>query len=313
MFDFWDSFWKKFTASWNILVNGTAILFKHPILILPILITWIIYAAIIIYFEYYFDFKSLTSLSQHLALTFGIIMIYCFILSISSLMMLEFVQQLETGKKINLVAALNETICKDLIKALPIMLVWGIIWFILEILTPKRKRRSDSSSAKSFARTLSGSNEVSLIGLSMDLIKSGVRLIVFLIYPAIAWEDEGPINAVKKGFRTIKQNPVEFTSGFIQIEFVMSIIAFPAGMFLGFADANNITLSEGIWILVIIYIAFSTSVYLYLQQMFTAILYMWNMNWERAYVAAKMSHQEPPTLYDIKKPDLMDNIADLNL
>ena len=313
MFDFLNTFWNKFIASWKILLHGIAVLFRHPVLILPILITWILYAAIIIYFEYYFDFKVLTSLSQHFALSFGIIITYCFILSIGSFMMLELVQQLETGKKINLVAALNETICKDLIKALPIMLVWGIIWFILELLTPKRKRRNDAPSAESFARTLSGSQEFSLISLLIDLIKSGVRLIVFLIYPAIAWEDEGPINAVKKGFRTIKQNPVEFTSGFIQIEFIMSIIVFPVGIFLGITDANNVTLSKEIWILVIIYIALTTSFYLYLQQMFTAILYMWNMNWERAYVAAKMSHKEPPTLYDIKKPDLMDDIADLNL
>ena len=145
----------------------------------------------------------------------------------------------------------------------------------------------------------------------MSLIKSGVRLIVFFIYPAIAWENEGCINAIKKGFSGIKNNITEFATGFISTELAVSLIFLPPGVIFYLSSELDLNFSTTVWVLTILYIAIATSLYLYVQQMFAAILYMWNMKWVREVKRCKRANEPIPTLKDIKKPNLLDNIPDL--
>jgi len=231
-------------------------------------------------------------------------------------MLLEFIQQIEMGEKTNLFKALYETLFKNFIKAFPIMVVWAFIWFVLTIIdaivnSKKRDKKDQNISYENVAKTLSGYKTLSLTNLSLGLIKAGVRLVVFIIFPAIAWEDEGTINAIKKGFCTIKNNAVEFTSGFIQIEFACILLFLPASVLFALSDSFKINFPKEVWIGLIIYIAFATTLYLYLQQMFAAILYMWNKKWLQAVKIANENGTKIPKLTDIKKPDLLDNIPDL--
>lgn len=136
-------------------------------------------------------------------------------------------------------------------------------------------------------------------------------MVVFYIYPAIAWEDETTLNAVKKGFAGIKSNALNFVTSFFTIEMVTYFIFLPAGLMIWFADEFNINYSELTWRLLIIYIACSFAYYLYLQQMSAAILYMWNMKWQKAVQEAIKEGREVPKLEDIKRPDLLDDIQDL--
>lgn len=308
------SFWNKVLSSSSLILHAFKILAKHPIMFLPIFSVWIIYAVILIYFDYFFNWNNFP-MAFKLWLLFIIILFLCIIFSLSSFMLLEFIQQIETGQKINLYKALYETLFKNFIKAFPIILVWAIIWFVITIIEvmmdSKRKRNNNELSYENVAKTLSGHEKLSLINLSLDLINSGVRLIVFMIYPAIAWEDEGTINAVKKGFCAIKKNCVEFASGFIQIEFACVLICLPVSILFAVVDSYKIELSKEVWICIIMYISFAGTLYLYLQQMFAAILYMWNIKWLKAVKKAQREGSKIPTLHDVKKPDLLDNIPDL--
>ena len=232
-------------STFQILGDTFKILIKYPVLFLPVLISWVFYGAIIIYFKYYFNWETITTTAMGFGLAFLIIFVFCFIFSVSSFVMLEIIQQIETKSKISMFKALDEVIRKDLLKAFPIMLVWAIIWFVIEVLELlfKRKDSDDGYNERTYenmAKTLSGYESFSLWGLTFNLIKSGVRLIVFFIYPSIAWEDEGPINAVKKGFSGIKNNAAEFVTGFFSIEAVATLIFLPPGIMFWLSDDMNI-------------------------------------------------------------------------
>ena len=302
--------------TFSILGNTIKILIKYPVLLLPIFISWIAYAAIVLYFKYYFNWEIISTLQLGLGVGFLITFVLCLIFSISSFAMLEIIQQIETKSKINLFKAVDEVLRKDFLKAFPIMLVWAIIWFIVEILEFLFRHKDNDdiyneNTYENMAKTLSGYQSFSLSGLTFDLVKSGVRFIVFFIYPSIAWEDEGPINAVKKGLSGIKNNISEFTMGFFSIEAVAVLIFLPAGIMFWLSEEMGIAFSDTTWLYLILYIAFAASLYLYLQQMFAALLYMWNMKWNHAAKKAIKNKMPIPNIHDIKKPDLLDNIPDL--
>lgn len=309
-----QSFFGRMYSSTILIFNGLRILLKYPLLLLPIFVSWIIYAAITIYFNYYFNNDKLMP-EQIILLAFGIVLSYCIIFSISALIQLEIIQQIEAKQKVNLSQAIYETFAKDFVKALPIIIIWAIIWFVLTILEAIFTRRNNknrderpAATYENFAKTLGGYKNFSLIDLSFDLVTSGVRMIAFFMYPAIALEDETTINAIKKGFSTISGNLVEFASGFIQTEMALSIILIPAAIIFGLSDGMQIKFPKEVWIGVTIYIGFATTLYLYLQQMFASSLYIWNMRWEKAVRKAKIYKQPMPNIEDIPKPYLLDDI-----
>lgn len=311
------SFSSKAKSSFSVVMHSIKALFAHPILLLPIFICWLFYAVIVIYFQYYFNWDKLTEL-QILGCVFGIILSFCILFSISSLLLLELIQQIETGKKKSFLGAIHEVFAKDFVKAFPIIVVWAIIWFVLTVLESMTKSKNGDSgnqrseaSYENVAKSLSGYQSFSLTSLSFDLINSGVRLVAFMIFPAIAWEDATPMNAVKKGLAVIRANVAEFVTGFVMTEVAAMVIFLPPGMIYYYVDSSNVTLPDYVWLLIILYIAVGWSLYLYLQQMFAALLYMWNKRWLKQVKKAQAENLPIPLLRDVRPPDLLDNIPDL--
>ncbi len=311
------SFAGRAKNGFNVVLHSIKALFAHPILLLPIFVCWLFYAVIAVYFQYYFNWDILGP-SQFFWTLFGIILSFCVLFSLSSLILLELIQQIETGKNKNFFAAVYEVFSKDFVKAFPIILVWAVIWFVLTILESMTRSKNDGSSSKrneasyeNVAKTLSGYQSFSLWNLSFDLINSGVRLVAFMIFPAIAWEDETSMNAVKKGFAVIKANIAEFVTGFALTEIAAAIIFLPPGIVYYFSDELKVNFPPYVWVITILYIAMGWTLYLYLQQMFAALLYMWNKRWLKQVKKAQAENLPIPSLRDVRPPNLLDNIPDL--
>lgn len=313
-----NSFLNKALNSFNLVTYSLKAVVKYPVLLIPILLSWTFYGITIIYFKYYFNW-SILPFEGVLTVVFLLLLCFCAVFSIGALILLEFIQQIETDKPISVSNAFYEVFSKDFIKALPIIIVWAIIWFVLTVIEAilRKNRNNDESSYElsyeNAAKTLAGYENFSLIGLSFDLIESGIRLIAFLIYPAIAWEDASTINSIKKGFSVLKANVAEFTSGFVLTETAATAIFLPPSLFIYFTSKAHAHWPDIIWVIVIIYIAFGWSLYLYLQQMFAALLYMWNMKWLKEANKAKAEGLPIPKLADVKMPNLLDDIPDLIL
>lgn len=286
---------------------------KHPMFLVPLFGCWTIYAPIIIYFTYFFPWKQYSTL-QIFFIVFFIVFIFSSILSFSNLLLLELIQQLESGKRFNLVSAFFEVVSKDLIKALPITFIWVIIWFILtaiEALLSKIENRSGEFSAENAAKTLAGYERFSLSRAFFEALQKGVRMIVFLILPAIAWEDKSPVKATKKGLGVLKTHLAEFTTGFALTELAAIIVFLPPGILFVISDEFEVTFPDFVWYIAIIYCAFAWSFSLFLEQMFAAELYLWHLIWEKECSIAKAENRELPKLREVKRPSVLDDVSDL--
>jgi hypothetical protein len=220
---------------------------------------------------------------------------------------------------LSLSGAFQETISKDMVKILPIAIIWATIWFILtiiEALLSKKKEGKEEFNAENAAKTLANYGEFSLSRTFIKALEKGIRMIIFLILPAVAWEDLSFAHAIKKGLGVLKSHLAEFASGYALTYAAAAIVFLPPAIIfeLGTGRDGNpplIHFSDSVWVGVIIYIGFAWSFCMYLEQMFTANLYLWHLKWERKVESAKNQGQPLPEFKDVEQPSLLDNIPDL--
>lgn len=299
---------------WDLIKDSIAVFNHHPKFLTPLLITWLIYAPIILYLKYGFDWDVLSA-GQSFLFIFGIIFLFAFILAFSCSMLLELIQQLESGQKMSLTRSFNHTLSRNLVKIIPIIIIWTIIWFILLIiqalLSENKKRKKESFTAENAAKTLAGYQSFSLQRAFFEALEKGVRMIVFLILPAIAWENLSFGKAIKKGMTVFRTNLSEFVSGFVLTWVAAIIIFLPPGILFYISDELKLTLPTWIWIVAIIYIAFGWSYTIYLEQMFTAELYLWHLKWEKQIEEEKKLGKPLSQLKDVKRPSILDEVPEL--
>ncbi|HZD59354.1 MAG TPA: hypothetical protein VE439_02730 [Anaerolineae bacterium] len=300
------------------LIKESIRVFNHyPLLIVPLLITWLIIAPLILLLEYNIDWSIYTT-AESLLIVFLVISAFTFLLTFSCSMLLELIQQLETGRRLSLSDALISTLGYNLATAFPLIIVWTIIWFLLTVIQssiPRKTRGGDneneSFSAESAARTLAGYQGYSVSRGYIESLKKGVRMVVFLILPGIAWENMGSSDATKRGFAILKTHLVEFTTGFVLAEVISITVFLPVLLLFGISDGAKLVLPGYVWIVAQLYIAFAWSYSIYIEQMFAAQLYLWNMRWEREVAKAKVEGRPLPLLEDIAKPTVLDEVLEL--
>jgi len=298
--------------AFDLFVSSFKIFWKYPVLIIPIFIVWMVYAPMLIYMKWHFPW-------DHYNLTGQLIFLYLFIyiiallLTFSCSILLELIQQYETGNKFNFWGALNESLTKNIAHIVILAILWSFIWFVLvfiQMILSKKKSNSDDKTTENIARTLAGHNEYSFWSSSIEMIKKGVRMAVFLIMPSSAWEDLGLRDSYKRGMQILRQRKTAFIAGF-SISFIINFLLFfyPSMMFL--MSKNGVEFSEMSWYVCILYIGIAWSYSIYLEQMFAAELYLWQMKYEKEVAEAKRTGDKIPEFNDIKRPFVLDEIPDL--
>lgn len=299
---------------WDLIKDSIRVFNHHPKFLIPLLITWLIYALIILYLEYGFNWDVLST-GQVFLFVFGIIFVFAFLLAFSCSVLLELIQQLESGQKMNLGKAFGYTLRRNILKITPIVIIWTIIWFILLILqaifSKTEERERESFTAKNAAKTLAGYGTFSISRAFFEALEKGVRMIMFLILPAIAWENLSFGKAIKKGIMVFKVHLSEFVTGFVLTWAVAVIIFLPPGILFYISDKLEVAFPTWVWIITIIYIAFAWSYSIYLEQMFIAELYLWNLKWEKQIEEEKRIGKPFSRLRDVRRPSLLDEIPEL--
>jgi hypothetical protein len=302
-------FWKSTKTGVSVFFDSFSILLKKPIFILPILFSWLVVAFIILYLRYYFVFPK--GIFPVFGIFFFAIFLITFIISISNLLMLEFVEQIESGKKASLFKALGEVISIDLIRVIPISLVWAIIWFmifVIRVLTSKATKNSKRAtpSIRDAARTLGGMNNgpFTWLKLGLSMFEKLVRMTVFMTLPAISWENKGPEKAFKRAVEIIKQHPFQFINAYSLTGFAGLLMALPL-LPIYILDEMGIALSSTVWLIVLIYEGIIWSLGIYLEQMNVSLLYLWHLKWLRKGGVGDIESVEKPNLldevYELKK------------
>ncbi|HOD39396.1 MAG TPA: hypothetical protein PKW98_01410 [Candidatus Wallbacteria bacterium] len=306
---------------WDMFKESIKVFMKYPVMIFPLLFVWCVYAPMILYMKYGLKWEKFSGGESILIVT-AFIFAFAFLLAMSCSVLLELIQQIESGKSPDLLKAVFETLALNLVKMIPIVIVWTVLWVLLTIISAliRRKNEEDDSefNAENAAKTLAGADgEFSFSSYFIDALKKGVRMIVFLILPGIAWENRGCFDAVKKGLSVFRLHLYEFTSGFVLTELASFIIFFPVALMFALGSAKKgrppiIVFPEQAWYLAMVYIAFAWSYTIYLEQMFVAELYLWHIKWEREFDKLRASgDMRPFSFYDVKRPSLLDDTPDL--
>ena len=283
---------------------------QYPKFLIPLLVTWAIYAPIILYVRYGINFEALSC---------GVILLICVseifllssIISISCLILLELIRQVESGEKPSFFISFDRVV-ENSVKAIPLVVLWTVIWFILAFFQALlRKAEREIFSAENAAKTLADYQERALLSSSLNVLQKGVRMVVYLILPGIAWEGLRFREAFKRGLGVFKANFVEFATGFILSDLAAQILFLPPALLFMLHDGIKIHFLDSIWIGTIFYTAFAWSFFLYIEQMFCAQLYLWHMKWERKFREAQKEGEPLPRLSDVPRPSLLDEVPDL--
>jgi hypothetical protein len=223
-------------------------------------------------------------------------------------MMLEFMQQIESGEKISVSKAFIEAVGIDFVRIIPIAIIWSILWFIIVViggLTSKKRGSGKSEpSPRDAARTLGGAEggPFSWLGLGLSMIEKLIRMVVFLSLPAIAWENKGPFSALGEALGVIKKHAVQFLTTYTLTGIAAFFMAIPL-MIIFTLDESGVKFSDLFWTIVILYEGIVWTLGIYLEQMSTGMLYLWHLKWVRNGSVGELS--------SVPRPDLLDDIYEL--
>ena len=292
---------------WKLFKDCFASLARYPALLIPVFMSWCVFAGIVLWERYYFQPPD----SVALWLLYIYLMLLAASLAICAgcLLMLEFMQQIERGERTSLGKALGELVGTDLVRMVPIAVLWSVLWFILLILmalTSKKKRGSRSDrepSAQDAARTLGGADgeSFSLARLGLRMIEKLLRMTVFLSLPAIAWADKGPFAAIGSALRVIRRHPLHFLTVYSLTGLAALVMGIPLGVVFYLND-HGVAFSSAFWTGVIIYIGTVWTLSMYLEQMTVALLYLWHLKWLRNGATGDLS--------SVPRPSLLDGVAE---
>ncbi len=299
---------KELETGWDLAVDCSKVLVRHPVLFIPLFITWLIVASLTIYINYYYEFPE--SFWKSLGILFLQIQLVTLSLSFSCLVMLEFVEQIELGQRPSLFKASIHALFFNLWKAIPLTILWAIIWIFLLILKAIFSSRKDDDteqdgvrgreiSAKNIGETLSGRSDTdfSLFSFGISVAISLVRIFFFFCLPSIAWEGNGPIRSIQKARKIVWKHPTLFISGYSLIQlagFFMLLVLGP----IFFAEKLGHEIPDFVWVGVTIYSGIVWTITTYMEQMTMGLLYLWYLKWERKGARGKFTSVRKPCLLD---------------
>ncbi|MFA6035426.1 MAG: hypothetical protein WC759_00520 [Candidatus Micrarchaeia archaeon] len=303
------------TNGLEILKESVSVLFKYPVFAVPLLLVWALIAPTVLYFYFFFDAEGMRT-DTLLGIVFVVIYFYSLLFTFSAMILLELMQQHETGRKLNLMGALSETLRKDIIGILVISLLWAIVWFALTVIQAMLSRKKKSGARPEptpaeAAGVLSGTSGggFSWLQLGIKMIQKLVRMGVYLVLPAIAWEDRGAWSAIKRGTDVLRGRIGEFMTAYAGSGVAGTIVFLPASA--AYVIGHNANWPDYAWYIVIFYTACAWAFSMYLEQMSMALLFLWHKKWEAVAKKAQEKGLPAPALNDVPKPSLLDDMPDL--
>lgn len=298
------AFLSSVAEGWHLLKDSLRVLAKKPIFLVPILFSWIVFASIVLYVRYYFEEPSSPYL--RFLYVYSLIFLITATVCIANIVMLEFMQQVESGEKISFSKALKEAVVLDFLKMIPIAAIWAALWLIILILKAGQRQKSGKRaepSARDAARALGGANSPSsFFSLGLNMIEKLIRMAVFLALPAIAWENKGSFSAIRQSIRIIKKHPVQFLTTYTLTGVIAFMMALPLCIIFGL-DRKGVTFPAAFWTGVIIYEAIIWTLGIYFEQMSVGLLYLWHLRWAESGSRGELS--------SVPKPDLLDHVYEL--
>jgi len=292
---------RRIGNAWRIMVKSVKFMFKKPLCLIPFVFALVLNIAFLVVIQLNVNLDTLSN-GEMLGLVFLVIFVETFFVSIASLILLELLEQYETDGDMRFGKAIGDALTKDLFRALPIILGWSIIQFLIMILEALFSGDSDGRGKSFLSR---------FISRLFRAIKKGVRMGAMLIMAAIAWEDIPPGKAYQKGKSVYKSNFVEIASSIGISSLFSLLLILPLILIVIIISVAN--LQVGVWFiyLLMFYFAFMWSAGLLIEQLFAAELYLWYRVYEKEKEEAEYSNSTVPlSIHSVKKPSFFDEVPD---
>ena len=135
-------------------------------------------------------------------------------------------------------------------------------------------------------------------------------MLVFLILPAVAWEELRPMGAARRGCYVLKSHISVFSKGFILTDIASFIVLLPAMLTFYISMRGEIHLPDEAWVGIIIYASVAWSMTFFMEQIYAAQLYLWHLKWSYSVKCAQTAGTTPPLFQDIPQPLIMDDIPE---
>lgn len=296
-------------------IKGALKIFKnHPIFLLPLFITWVFIACGIIYFKWFFNWETYNYTGQFI---FAYLFYYLASLTIliSCSILVELIEQDEKGAKISMSNAINQTFNNNIGHIIIIAFFWSIIWFLLVLLkiffSKKDQNKDDEISAENIAKLLARNDSFSWLNFTFDTLIQALRMIVFIIVPSFAWENRSLYSSFKRGVFIVGKRSSNFIKGFIVSAGVQLIVYLPISILFYIKSKSEIEINDIVWFICILYSGFAWSFTIYVEQLFGAELFLWQLNYEKRVKKSIKEGLEIPKFKEIERPKLLDEIKDL--
>ncbi|HVS31103.1 MAG TPA: hypothetical protein VMS98_06585 [Thermoanaerobaculia bacterium] len=307
-----------FTHDESLVQESFRLFRRHPKVLVPLVAATLVYVPTVLYLDFGVPWEDLRQ-RDALLIVFGAVFLFATLLSVCCSVLLELLQDLESGREPSLGRAVASTLRLNLLQMIPIIIVWTVIWFLLVViqamLSRKKKRGGSerSFSAENASRALAGGGggHFSFTAAYFRMLQKLVRMVVFLILPGIAWQGLSFPRAIRRGFTIFRAHPRQFLAAFGMTELVTFMLFLPALLLLYASDLFDAQLPEGVWIGVILYIGCGWMYSIYLEQMYTAQLYLWHMKWEREVARRQATGRDVPGIEAVKRPSLLDRVYEL--
>ena len=301
-----------FGRGWGLVVHSLNVFRSYPSFLVPLLGVWAVYVPGILYLRYGYRWDA-HGLRQDLAIVFLFIFALSFLILMSCAVVLDMIRQIETGEP-SLSRAVAKAFARDIFKVLPLAVVWALVWFLLTlveaIFSKKDRDEDDTLTAQNAAETIANYRDFSFSSAFIEALQKGVRMVVFLIMPAIVWENLPVVDATKKGLAVLRAHLSDFGAGYALTYAAAAVVFLPPAIIfeLGTGRHGNPPLVHfpgSVWVATVIYMGLAWSFTIYLEQMFMAQLYLWHMKWEESVSRAKLNHQPLPVFGDVARPELL--------
>jgi hypothetical protein len=287
---------------------------NHPIFLFPLFTTWVFIAIGTVYFKWFFPWEDYNTTGQFIyAYLFYFLASLTVLLSCSVLV--ELIEQDESGEKMDMTKAIKESLLTNIGHIIILSFIWSIVWFTLVVLkvmfSKKDKNGDDELSAENIARTLAGNESFSWTNFTFDALIQALRMLMFIIVPAFAWENKNFSNSLKRGIAIVGLRTSKFIEGFIVSLGVQFFVYLPPAIMFYLNAKLNVEFSELAWYICIIYLGFAWSFTIYVEQLFGAELFLWQMKYEKAYKKAEKNGLRIPKFSEIERPQLLDEVYEL--
>lgn len=284
--------------------NNVKFIVKHPFMLIPFIIALLASSYLVYYISGMVDIDALTTIEM-LGLAFLFTVITTFFISITALFVLELLEQHETNGQMKPGKALKDMLTKDLWRALPFIIVWAIIDFIIMLLLAMVEASKDDDDSYRKRRRDRRRTQ------GLKLFQTTIRMGTMTIFTIIAWENRSIKESYQKGMQVFKDKILVLIGGSALSRVTSLIMLGPViGLYL-IAYYTEIDMTV-IYYIIMIYLVISWSFGRLVEQLYVSEYYLWYYKFEEAQEDAKRYHKEVPKgMHDIEKPSFSDNVLAL--